>query len=147
MVLPLERVAPCSAGPSSQLQNFSRQSFPVETTLDRSYRVRTCCLIPMNSIKCLLAISIELCFSISNGTRPLCRSNADPSSSREKLRITFTTPLDAITKIKVNAPWCLLRTSGAFRILYQLICYLVTQRDTENSRNSFAVGKKLCCFY
>ena len=41
-----------------------------------------CCLIPMNSIKCLQAISIELCFSISNGTRPLCRSNADPSSSR-----------------------------------------------------------------
>ena len=85
---PLERVAPCSAGPSSQLQNFrlSRQSFPVETTLNRSYRVRTfpgaCYLIPMNSIKCLQAISIDLCFSISNGTRPLCRSNADPSSSR-----------------------------------------------------------------
>ena len=37
-----------------------------------------CCLIPMNSIKCLQAISIELCFSISHGTRPLCRSNADP---------------------------------------------------------------------
>ena len=35
-----------------------------------------CCLIPMNSMKCLQAVSIELCFSISNGARPLCRSNA-----------------------------------------------------------------------
>ena len=79
---PLERVAPFLAGPLSQLQNFrlSRQSFPVETTLNRSHRVRTFPLA--DSIKCLQAISIELCFSMSNGTRPLCRSNADPSSPR-----------------------------------------------------------------
>ena len=75
---PLERVAPCSAGPS---QNFrlSRQSFPVETTLNRSF---------LNSIKCLQAISIELCFSISNGTRPLFRSDADDQGQRSLVPVT-----------------------------------------------------------
>ena len=41
----------------------------------------TCSLIPIKSIKCPQAFSIELCLSMSNRTWPLCCSNADPCSS------------------------------------------------------------------
>ena len=101
---PLERVAPFPAGSLSQLQNFrlSRQSLPVETTLNQSHRVRTfpaCCLLPMNSIKCLQASYLHwiMLFNVERYTTSVpfeCRS----FMIAIKLRITFTTPLDAITK-------------------------------------------------